>query len=153
MEQCYTIFRHEIQKLVLDQKTLMSIFLLPLLTVSILALISYGTGDEVKTSYRVFVLDNAAQATTIESEDGQKIEMIPLESSTYDEAKAHDEIQEEDVVVKFDDGEATVYFNSTNEIAQTLSDFPNTTVDVETGVNSVFANVPLSFSPAIVSQV
>ena len=142
MKHCYTIFRHEIRKLLSDKKTLMSMFLLPFITVLMLVFISYSTSEDVKTSYRVFILDNAVESTTIEYEGDVAIEIIPLDHSTYEEAISNCKIEKDDVVMKFDNGNAVVYFDSTSNISETLSNFcmqyVDTTYNVSfTGVNNL----------------
>lgn len=112
------VLHHELGKVFADGKLVRSMFVLPILLVLVTSLLGAASGDTASEQTRpvVYVLDHA-QYLPKGDEIGR---VVQTGAKTPEELEADRTLQPEDVVLKFHEQGATVYYNGSNAISRQI---------------------------------
>ena len=118
MKRFIHVFLHEVKKVLLDKKMLVSIFLLPAMIVLMTSFLMTGVEDNTEQQFStIYVLDHALPSENL-TED---IRLLSVEYKSLEELAANVQLKAEDVVFEIRGMEPVIYYNATNAASRNLS--------------------------------
>lgn len=123
MKSCSVVLYHELKKLLHDKKMLASMFFIPLFAAIFLGAVTSldSTEPSSESAFRLYALNHCMEAHIIDGMESQKIEIIPVSCSDYEELSDTVELSQDDAAFFIENHSATIYYNSTSEISNHLA--------------------------------
>ena len=118
MKRLIHVFLHELKKVLLDKKMLISIFLMPAIIVLMTSFLMTGVAEDADVQVStIYVLNNTLPAENL----AEDIRVVPVADKSIEELSGRIKLQPEDVVLELRDMAPVIYYNSTNAVSRELS--------------------------------